>query len=367
MDGQTILQNLNKSGISPETIEYKGEKRFALRYTYNDTLNQSVRKIPGSRFSRTLGCWHIPAAKQHLIDLIRDLQPAGPESVLHETAGQTLPEWLEDYTRQIKIRGYSQSTLKNYRGNILLFWHYFQKQDIRNLQRREIEKFLEFLLDARKYGASSLNSMVNAIKFLYEKVWGQPRAVYQLPRAKKQEQLPKYWQTSEVERLFSTVQNLKHRVMLYTAYSAGLRVSEVVNLKLTDLYKQAMQIRIEAGKGKKDRVVMLSPKLLALLEEYIGVYTPKFWLFEGQYGDQYSKRSLQLVFAKAKKQAGFSREGSIHSLRHSFATHLLESGVDTVLIQDLLGHKDIRTTMIYTKITDKHQKQIKSPLDSLNL
>ncbi|MDP9230096.1 MAG: tyrosine-type recombinase/integrase [Bacteroidota bacterium] len=188
---------------------------------------------------------------------------------------------------------------------------------------------------------------------------------YDLPRAQKPQQLPSVFAEEEVKQLILATENLKHRSMLCLAYAGGLRVSEIVNVKLTDVDSKRMVITLRQAKGKKDRQVMLSEKLLLLLREYFKEFKPKHWLFEGQSGDQYSTRSVQEVIQQAKKKAGIKKKGSIHALRHSFATHLLEGGTDIVSIKELLGHTSLRTTMIYTHVSKKHLSKIQSPLDKL--
>ncbi len=170
---------------------------------------------------------------------------------------------------------------------------------------------------------------------------GQQQTVYDLPRAKKPFQLPAVFAEEEVKQLIAATENLKHKSMLCLAYAGGLRVSEIVNLQLKDIDSQRMVITLRAGKGKKDRQVMLSEKLLILLREYFKEYNPKQWLFEGQFGGQYSTRSIQEVLQQAKHRAGIKKKGSVHALRHSFATHLLEGGTDIMSIKELLGHKPI--------------------------
>jgi site-specific recombinase XerD len=171
----------------------------------------------------------------------------------------------------------------------------------------------------------------------------------------------------EVLRLLKQVENLKHKTALSLIYSAGLRVGELVNMKVTDIDSSRSQIRIRQGKGKKDRVSLLSTNILILLREYYKEYRPKEWLFEGQYGGQYSAGSIQAVFRRAKLAAGIKKNATVHTLRHSFATHLLERGTDLRYIQELLGHQSVRTTEIYTHVTEKGFKKIVSPFDNLDL
>lgn len=186
-----------------------------------------------------------------------------------------------------------------------------------------------------------------------------------IPRPKKHSTLPKHISTRDVKKLFEMTTNLKHNTMLKMCYGMGLRVSEIVGLKVTHIDSGNMQVLIEKAKGKKDRYVNLPESILAQLREYFKEYRPKEYLFEGQYGGQYSTRSAQNVFKSALKKAGINKDAGIHTLRHSYATHLMEAGTDIGHIQKLLGHADIRTTLIYAKVTDRDTKKVKSPLDRL--
>ena len=178
-------------------------------------------------------------------------------------------------------------------------------------------------------------------------------------------QLPKHISQRDIKKLFATVTNAKHSVMLKLCYGMGLRVSEIVNLKISDIDSGNMQVLIEQAKGKKDRYVNLPESILDDLRSYYKEYRPGKYLFEGQSGGKYSVRSVQQVFKSAMIKAKINKEVGIHGLRHSFATHLLENGTDISYIQNLLGHNDIKTTMRYTRVAKKNLKNIKSPLDNL--
>lgn len=191
---------------------------------------------------------------------------------------------------------------------------------------------------------------------------------FDIPRPKKKISLPNVLSVSQIEKLFGQLENLKHKTMLYLAYSAGLRVSEVVNLKIKDIHSERMVINIKGAKGKKDRRVALSEGVLALLRKYYTCYKPKDWLFEGQFeGESYSTRSLQSIFHRAKTSANILQDVTFHSLRHSYATHLYEAGTDIKLIQELLGHNDLKTTLRYTHVSKRNLETIKSPFDNLQL
>ena len=189
----------------------------------------------------------------------------------------------------------------------------------------------------------------------------------QIERPRSEHKLPNVLSEEEVMRIINNVQNIKHKAILLTIYSAGLRISEAVNLKIADIDSSRHLILIKGAKGKKDRNSLLSEKLLVYLRKYFLMYKPKVWLFEGQYGDQYSETSIQHIFRKACNDAKIIKKATVHTLRHSFATHLLEHGTDLRYIQELLGHSSSKTTEIYTHITHKGMEQIKSPLDNLDI
>jgi Site-specific recombinase XerD len=226
---------------------------------------------------------------------------------------------------------------------------------------------MQYLLEKwnDKLSASEQNQKINSIKFFYEKVLNRPKEVYEIPRPKKPFQLPGVFSENEVRRILDAEENLKHKCILCLAYAGGLRVSEIINLKISDIDSDRMIIHIKNSKGKKDRIVMLSQKLLIILREYYKSYKPKAYLFEGMNGGKYSARSIQSLLKTIKKRAGVTKRGSVHTLRHSFATHLFEGGTDILSIKKLLGHNSLRTTMIYTHISKEHINKIQSPLDKL--
>lgn len=359
MTGEEIKQRLQEKGITPATFRQGNQKRVLLRYDPNEHTDEAIKSMNGRQWSNTLNGWHIAADKKLLEQLIVLLQADDKKR-----AAQHTPH-LVDFLRQLKLSGYSPNTIQCYKNNFLIFASYFAGGQLAALTRVQIEEFLEHSQQARQYSASAMNVMVNAIKFFYEKVLKHPRTVYQLPRVKKPAQLPAVFGESEVRKILEAAGNLKHRSMLCLAYAGGLRVSEVVQLKLADIDSSRMVINIKEAKGKKDRQVMLSEKLLILLREYFKEYKPVTWLFEGQRGEQYSKRSVQLVVSHAKQKAGVRKKGSVHALRHSFATHLMEGGTDIMSIKELLGHTSIRTTSRYTHVSKKHISKIQSPLDKL--
>ena len=272
---------------------------------------------------------------------------------------------MQQYDEMLKIRRYSQRTADVYLYCFRIFLDYFHDQDIYTLTKNDIIKFLIEQTD-KGISASYQNQLVNSIKLYYEKVLGWKSEKYDLPRPKKAYQLPIVLSEEEIAWIFKQVSNLKHKCILYLIYSGGLRLSELINLKISDIDSKRNLIFIKSGKGKKDRTTLLSQTTLELLRKYYQEYKPKTYLFEGQKG-QYSSRSVQNIFKKALKASGIKKKATVHTLRHSFATHLLEHGTDLRYIQELLGHASLKTTEIYTHVTKKGYDKIVSPLEYLDL
>lgn len=210
-----------------------------------------------------------------------------------------------------------------------------------------------------------LHSRINAIKFYFEKVLHRPKIFIDIPRPKKPQLLPKALNTNEIQKIIEVTENIKHRLIIQLAYGMGLRVSEIVAIKIEDIDSKTMKVFIKRAKGKKDRVVNLPESVLEELRLYYKEYRPEIFLFEGQFGNALSIRAAQSVFRNAMKKAGIRKTIGIHSLRHSYATHLLEYGTDISLIQKLLGHNNIKTTLNYTHIAERTIASVKSPLDRI--
>lgn len=224
-----------------------------------------------------------------------------------------------------------------------------------------------YLVKENNVSESYQNQSINAIKFYYEQVKNNPRKTYTLERPRKSHKLPIVLSEEEVKEIFSKAENLKHKCLLYLIYSGGLHISEAINLKKSDIDASRMLVTIRGGKGKKDRVTLLSKKALDLLDEYYKKYQTKEYIFEGQFGGIYSTRSLQKVLKNLLAQTNIKKDATIHTLRHSFATHLLERGTDLRYIQNLLGHESSKTTEIYTHITKKGIDKIRNPLDDMDI
>ena len=220
---------------------------------------------------------------------------------------------------------------------------------ILNKSDHQIREYLLYLVNKKKVSTSYQNQAINSIKFYYEKVLGRKTSTYYLQRPNKEKKIPLVLSEEDVTKILKQIKNLKHRCIICLIYSAGLRLSELVDLKVSDIDSKRKTITVRGGKGKKDRISLLSKTVLELLRTYYQEYKPKEWLFEGQKKERYSKRSVQKIFKSALVKTKIKKHASIHTLRHSFATHLLERGTDLRYIQELLGHKSSRTTEIYLK------------------
>jgi len=222
------------------------------------------------------------------------------------------------------------------------------------------------LIVKKKLAANTVNIYNAALKFIYQKTLKREWDPENLPRLKKPKKLPDILTKEEVQSLFDVTDNLKHKCVLMTVYGSGLRLSEIVGLKVNDIDSKNMRIFIRQGKGKKDRFAILSQKSLEMMREYWKVYKPKDWLFEGKKkGTFYTRRGVQDMFQKAVKKAGIKKDVSLHSLRHAFATHMLEANVNLFHIKQLLGHADISTTTMYLHVINMNSLNVKSPLDTI--
>lgn len=373
-------------------------------------LNRAVRKIKNARWSRTHRCWYVPLQKENhraILDAFSGLAaieqgalrtyledrkkgklpspppvPARPEKPVAVPAFPKKPvavnrdnkiypvnaHVLADMKQHLVLKAYSPSTRKTYLNEMAQLLQTIAALPADALTPDHLKRYLVYCFEKLQLSENTLHSRINAMKFYYEQVLHREKFFWEIPRPKKPIQLPKLLNENELAALFNALTNKKHKAMLFTAYSAGLRVSEIVNLKIADIDSKRMQILVERAKGKKDRYVNLSPVLLDILRSYIREYKPrpKEYLFESeQTFTAYPVRTVQQIFTMAKKKARISKEVGVHSLRHSFATHLLDKGTDIRYIKDLLGHFNIKTTERYLHVSKKQLVNISSPFDDL--
>jgi site-specific recombinase XerD len=383
-------------------IHHRGQECIGIYYDNHSSLNNIIKKVPQVKWSQTNKCWYLPLSPSSYNQLCKALKEiTAPDTTALKTylekrkqvvatipvpANKTVfkpsapsPAWklskenldaLERFVEELKLKSYSDSTIRTYRNEFLQLLQLLKKKPAKELTAGDLRRYMVYAMEKQGINENTAHSRLNALKFYFEQVLHQEKFFWEIPRPKKTTEIPKTFNQDEIAAIINSLKNRKHKVMLMLAYSAGLRVSEVVSLKTYEIDSKRMTILISRAKGKKDRMVSLSPVLLVMLREYAGEYKPdkKGYLFEGNIkGTAYSTRSLQEVIQAAKTKAGVVKPGSIHALRHSFATHLIDKGTDVTMIQKLLGHNDLKTTLRYLHTSNKDLLKIISPLDDLKL
>lgn len=291
---------------------------------------------------------------------------ANPVSPVWKLSKENL-EALENFVQQLKLKTYSPSTIRTYRNEFMQLLQLLKNKPVNDLTPKDLKRYLVYCYEKLGLTENTLHSRINAIKFYYEQVLKRDKFFWEIPRPKKPQQLPGVLNKEDVALIINAVDHLKQKTILMLTYGCGLRVSEVVSITISDIDSRRMILHIRNGKGKKDRIVSISPTILVMLRAYYKEYNPKKWMFEGQgAGDHYSVRSIQTVLQLAKKKVGILKPGGMHSLRHSFATHLLDKGIDVVMIQKLLGHNDLKTTLRYLHVTNKDLSKILSPIEGIS-
>jgi len=345
--------------------EYEGKPVILIQFEYDPLLVEEVKKIPGRKWSRTLKCWYVPDTQENNLRFGLSTPVCLPSKREPKRVSEVNKTALNALREKLILKGYSVNTQRTYYYEFAQFLYILGDHDARTLDEGRIRSYFLYCAEELQMKESQINSRYNAIKFYYEQVLGRDKFFIDLPRPKMPSQLPKHISVRDIKRLFEAVSNPKHSLMLKLCYGMGLRVSEIVNLKITDIDSGNMQVLLEQAKGKKDRYVNLPESILDELRSYYKEYKPKKYLFEGQNGGKYSIRSAQNVFKSAMVKAKINKDIGIHGLRNSFATHLLENGTDISYIQSLLGHNDIKTTLRYIGVAQKNIKNVKSPLDNL--
>ena len=343
-----------------------------LAHNYSPEDIDKVKTIEGRKWDFDSKCWVLPNSQGNIELLLElfDLDNVHLDSNLRHDPDKNgiQPEnlkiagLLQALENELTLQGYGLNTIEVYSSHVN---HFFKaaKRNIDEINNEDIRQYLLDLLNSGKSHAYS-NQALSALKFTFQNVLKRGVSLCDVPRAKRERKLPEVLSQTEVMRITDQVKNIKHRAILLLVYSAGLRVSEVVSLKIGDIDSERMLIHVKQAKGRKDRYTVLSLVALQALRSYARKYRLADWLFPGDVeGEHLSVRSVQHIFEKARKSAGIQKEVSVHSLRHSFATHLLEGGTDLRYIQELLGHVNTKTTEIYTHVSEKDIGRIRSPLD----
>ncbi|WP_298343588.1 tyrosine-type recombinase/integrase [uncultured Algibacter sp.] len=343
---------------------HKEKNVIWILFAYNKEMQLELRKqFPSASYSATNKCWYLPDLP--VIRKALKIKEELPGKKLLNKIHHINKQAFIDYRNQLQIKSYSINTQRIYLSEFAELLFLINDYPVQDLNPKRLKDYFLYCVQHLKMKERKMNGKINAVKFYFEQVIHRPKMFFDIPRPKKPSTLPKLLSKYEIKRIIDATTNLKHKVAIKLCYGMGLRVSEVVNIKLDHINSSRMVVHIVGAKGKKDRYVPLPSTILNELRRYYIIYKPSEYLFEGQYGGSYSKSSLQQIFKKALLKAGVKKKIGIHGLRHSYATHLLESGADLRFIQELLGHHSIKTTQLYTKVSQGHINKIKSPLDSL--
>ena len=369
-----------------QPLEHEGKTLIQISFPFNEPIHRVLKCSSCCQWLQEPRCFAVGTDATSLHQLLDDVQATAQvwlSNTMHiRDMGILRRLWEQTYEKdtgyitcplpfleKLFLLNYSLSTIRTYHSLLLRFLNGHRGQGleaINGFATQEINEYHRGMVQSQKYSFSLINQSINAVKFYFHRVLGRHTLdLSQIERPEKPSKLPAVLSKEEVKRILQATDNLKHRCMLQLLYAGGLRIGEVINLKLTDVQSGRNMLLIRGGKGKKDRTTLLSQKLLESLRAYYKQYRPKVWLFEGQTGGQYTVESLRNVFRAAREKAGIKVKATPHTLRHSFATHLLEQGTDLRYIQTLLGHRSSKTTEIYTHVTSYALDKITSPLDNL--
>lgn len=337
----------------------KWDRRLQRWYGLESTINLETLKADLKGTARLHQCsYPLPGLNQRS-------NPTRPAETLPEISSEK-QKALQGFRAYLTSRRYSANTVRVYTEALSIFFRFTGSMELGQLSHADVIQFNNAYILKHAYSASFQNQVVNAIKLYFKTQRNLEMKVELIQRPKREKRLPNVFSKAEVKAILGAPANIKHRTMLSLIYACGLRRGELINLRLQDVHWDRNLLFLRQAKGKKDRVLPIGAKIIEMLRDYQKAYTTKIWLFEGQReGEKYSERSLQLVLKQALQKAGNPKPGSLHWLRHSYATHLLESGTDLRYIQELLGHSSSKTTEIYTHVSSKNLQQIRSPFDDL--
>ena len=344
---------------SAKIISHKGIKRIAVYFEKNVNLIARIKQVEGSRWSQTLSVWHLPDTLENRIRF----RIALIASTLPSVEGI---EQIEKFKQWMRSKRYSESTVTTYSEALKSFLVFYRAKAVADITNEDVIVYNNEHILKNNLSASYQNQIVNSIKLFFQTIRDTKMLVDKIHRPKNAKVLPNVLSKDEIKLILNAHSNIKHKMMLSLIYSCGLRCGELLALQPVHIDSKRNIVLIKNAKGKKDRIAPLSPKILKMLREYYTAFKPSSYLFEGTIpGEPYSEKSLQSVLKQALKKVGITKPVSLHWLRHSFATHLLESGTDLRYIQELLRHSSSKTTEIYTHVSTKSLQQIKSPFDDL--
>ena len=369
------MKPLQHPTIFLEEKIHRKNNQLLIKFDYDETLISLIRSIQGTSWSKSLKAWYILNTKDNLNIILKlfekittvDFSKIGKSAPFKRNLTEEQKQLLNQFYLFLKGKRYSQSTIQTYTFFIADFINFHTKTPLAELTNRAVELFIETVFMERNYSVSSQRQFISALKIFT--VFCPQTKIHNLSleRPKKSRILPSVLSQEEVLRIIQLTKNLKHRAIIVLLYSSGLRIGEVTNLLLKNIDILRRQIKVEKGKGRKDRFVVLATSYLPLLQNYLTTFKPALYFIEGPTGKKYSESSIRKFLFRSVQKAGISKKVTPHTLRHSYATHLLENGVGLRHIQELLGHAKPETTMIYTHVAKKDLLDIQSPLDTILL
>lgn len=361
---------------------HKNEWHLFAIYEYNESINNQLRKLK-ARWSKQNGSWYLPYTQKSLslvAEALHEIAELDTSEIVFAKSDNKIQASNTQETKNIDIssikipeayiktllhRRFSESTYKNYTAQFKRFMAYYAQENLDEITKDQIVDYLIYLIQTKGISTSTQNSVINSIKFYYEKVLNRESQKYWINRPQREFKLPVVLSEQETLSLFGAIDNLKHLTLVSLIYSAGLRRGEVLRIQKGHIDLERKQIKVVKSKGNKDRMTILSDYIIELLKQYVTKYDPQVWLFEGEPGQQYSPSSIAAIIRRASKKAAITKHVTPHVLRHSFATHLMDQGIETRYIQTLLGHNSLETTAIYTHVSTRSIENVKSPLDTL--
>ncbi|TYQ15198.1 UNVERIFIED_CONTAM: site-specific recombinase XerD [Acetivibrio alkalicellulosi] len=345
-------------------VKNYSESLLSVKIPYSTENVQKIKKINGRKWIESDKIWTIPKKKETIKLLFKIFEN---NNVVYDIVDYNIynDRVISEYKNELSLRNYSFKTQKAYLNHIKRFFKYYNNKRFDEINVADIKSYLLKKFEEKKSPAC-INQMFSALKFLFIEVIKNGEFEFDITRPKKENKLPSVLSVDEVFKIINSIENIKHKSIIMLVYSAGLRVSEVAKLKIENIDGKRNLIHVKGAKGKKDRYTLLSSTALEILREYFKKYKPESWLFEGSKEERHiTERSIQKVFENAIFKVGIKKKATVHTLRHSFATHLLENGTDLRYIQELLGHASSKTTEIYTHVSEKDFGKIQSPLDRI--
>lgn len=372
--------------VTLSIIEHRGEKQIKIAFAYDQDVKEYIKKFPNVKWSRTHDSYYVPYHKRKVNELFQYLRarnlyvdysalktrtykknPIKKKNTPLANLAKASTQAIDQFVEWMRQKRYSENTIKTYSSMIKLFLAHHSKKNVEELDKNDLLQFNTDYILANNYSSTYQNQLVNALKLFYSRNTDHRMQIEQLERPRKSQRLPEVLSLDEVKELLSVIRNTKHKTLLSLLYSCGLRIGECLNLKLSDIDMERHLIHVKSGKGRKDRYVPLSSAMKKLLDRYYSQYNPDLYVFMGAQGGKYSPVSARQVLKRALKDTAITKHVTLHTLRHSYATHLLENGTDIRFIQELLGHNDPKTTMIYTHVSTASLGKIKNPFDDLNI